>query len=344
MKRVYINGKYLNQNITGVQRVAHELTKELLKYHRVNEFEIVLVTPPYWMKNSIFSIFWEQLILPILSCKGVLISLCNVGPVLHFNHIVMIHDLAVYKNANWFSRAFSLYYKVITPLLAFFSRKILTVSEFSKNEIKTYLGQSVYNKTEVIYNGIDLKLFKPTKCRSIQIKLGVTNPYFLCVGSLEPRKNLERVIKAWELAQDKVKDVELVIVGKQNSRIFSTTNFEESNNIYFTGYVSDEELVQLYSGSVAFLFPSLYEGFGLPALESLACGRPVVVSENSAMSEITSDYGLTVDPLDVHAIKDYFITLKRKPPVHESEHYRDYLSKNFAWKQGAELLIKRIIK
>ena len=130
-------------------------------------------------------------------------------------------------------------------------------------------------------------------------------PYLLCVGSLEPRKNLGRLLAAWHKAQTAAPDEMVLVVagGSANLRVFESAEFGTvPPRVHFTGYVSDEFLPSLYSGAVALLYPSLYEGFGLPPLEAMACGTPVVTSRNTSMPEVVGGAALLVDPFDIDSI------------------------------------------
>ena len=302
---IYINARFLTQPITGVQRFAIEICKELQK---INE-NIIFVSPPDILHEDIAQLLkvkiigynkghlWEKIDLPIylrLHGNPLLISLCNTSPLFYSNQIVTIHDMTVFENSLWFSRKFALLYKLVFPIMVFNSQKVLTVSEFSKREIQKYLNVKT-DKIEVISNSVD-------HCRVFtgesQNKYG---KYVLCVGSVEPRKNLKNLIKAFELAS-LPNDYNLVIVGGKN-KLFNSLSLDDNpkllDKVIFTGYVSDEELSYLYKYAKIFVYPSLYEGFGIPPLEAMYYGCPTIVSNTSSLPEVCGDASVYVDPYNI---------------------------------------------
>jgi glycosyltransferase involved in cell wall biosynthesis len=164
------------------------------------------------------------------------------------------------------------------------------------------------DKVSVIPNGVDERFAPrtPEEIEAVRRALGINaTDYILCVGSLEPRKNLRRLIEAWAKIPPMLgADVELVIAGARgSSRVFDSVGLDPlPPRVHFTGYVSDEQLPALYSGALALVYPSLYEGFGLPPLEAMACGTPVVTSSGTSLAEVAANVAVMVDPEDVDSI------------------------------------------
>ena len=183
---------------------------------------------------------------------------------------------------------------------------IIAVSQATKKDIVEILGIPA-EKIRVIYEGVseDVKQIKEQKIiEEVKKKYGIKGAYLLSVATLEPRKNLKRIIKAFSLL--KKKDLSLVIVGKSgwDEEISQWALKNKDQKIIFTGYVSHDDKVAFYSGATCFVFPSLYEGFGLPILEAMKCGCPVVTSNVSSMPEVAGEAGILVDPLNVKSIAE----------------------------------------
>jgi glycosyltransferase involved in cell wall biosynthesis len=227
--------------------------------------------------------------------------------------------------------------------------KIITVSEFSKLEIIKYLGIDE-NKIVIMPNGVDLSIFHPNFsekdiCRVTE-KYGIPREYLLFLGTIEPRKNLERLIRAYALLKAEMPDVpKLVLAGGKGwlyESIFETVKvLNMESDIIFTGYVNEEDSPILINGAKIFLFPSLYEGFGMPPLEAMACGTPVIVSNVASLPEVVGDAALHVDPYSIDSIKDGIKDLI------EDEKKRNELSasgieraKQFTWDKSAEIVRK----
>ena len=302
---VIINSRFLTQKITGTQRFAIEIALQLRKLipHVVFVSPKNILYPKIANELNVKTIgvnkghLWEQLDLPVYlkrNSNTLLVNLVNTATLIYRNQIITIHDLAFLRHPEWFSKKFYLFYKFLIPEIIRKAKKIITVSNFSKTEIINLL-KIPSQKVEVIYNGVSKKFFYNPLIKKENI--------ILAVSSLDPRKNFKNLILAFKKL--KLKNYKLLIVGSKN-KIFSNQAIEqlikETPNIEFTGYVSDEELVNLYQRAKLFVYPSLYEGFGLPPLEAMACGTPVVVSNVASLPEVCGDAAYYVNPYDVNDI------------------------------------------
>ncbi len=307
---LYINGRFLTQPMTGVERYAYNLCKALAELHQ--PFTLICPQAPvqdcYDVSNLQIvhygrgnSHFWEQCILPFFFIgkkNYVVLSFTGLGSILIRHKIMTIHDLSFLENPKWFSRAYYWWYKVMTPLAVKTSRHIITVSEFSKREILRFYPLLKNQDISVVYNATDENLFRPLS--------EIEKPrerFALAVSSLDPRKNFARLIEAF----DDIHDCELYIVGS-NHRVFGTEHEDESvksvqSVVHYLGRVSDEELVRLYNQAVCFIFPSLYEGFGLPPIEAMSCGCPVLVSDIPVLHEVCGDAATYFNPYDPNDIR-----------------------------------------
>ena len=322
-KVLFINGRFLSQKVTGVQRVAHEMT------FRINGNE-VLATP-----KGKFSILYEQLVLPIkIRDKGPLISFCNIGPIIVRNQYLYIHDVAVFENPNWFSKAFRIYYKIMWPILSRRVKRIITVSNFSKSEIVKFL-KVPSEKVKVIYNGVsdafDIEKYSPTLPREKII---------LTVGSVEPRKNLRNVLEAWNKTKLRKSGYRLIVVGGKYKSFSNDDIPELDQSVEFTGYISDDELKRYYFTAKGFIYMSLYEGFGLPVLEAMLSKTPVLTSSTTSLLEIADGYAKLADPLNVDMITKQIDSL---PYTKASDVELAYQYANqFTWESSTRNLTKFI--
>jgi glycosyltransferase involved in cell wall biosynthesis len=224
---------------------------------------------------------------------------------------------------------------------------VITVSEQSRNDIHRLLGID-RNRISVTYNGVSSR-FKPVILSVIAQKLAhyrIEQPYILSVCTLEPRKNLVRVLQAFARLRHIHKvPHRLVLVGKRGwleKPIFETArSLGVDEHIQFTGFVPDEDLPALYSGAGVFVYPSLYEGFGIPPLEAMACGCPVVTSSISSLPEVVDDAALLVDPLDAEAIADGILRIIDDRAIHDACQVAGIdRARQFTWSNCAEKTIE----
>lgn len=297
----YINGRFLSQKASGVQRFAREIIKALdqqLAREPDNGQSWVLLAPngttsdldlstiKFETTGSRAGHVWEQIDLLRASSSGVLINLCNSGPVLHGNSFTIIHDAMVFRTGGNFSRAYRLWHKTLGYMLAKRSA-IGTVSAFSRGELRKYLG---VKSAFIVPNSCE-HLANVMPSPEIVGKLGLsTSPFFLFVGNLTPNKNLKLAIEAMTTLGET--GVKLVIVGSLDSSVFGSAIKADAPNVHFTGHLSDEEVVALYKNAVALVFPSLYEGFGIPPLEAMLHGCPVISSDIPPVKEVCGDAAL----------------------------------------------------
>ncbi len=305
---VIVNARFLTQKVTGVQRFAIEISKVL----RELDSEIVFVTPFNIIDNDLAKQLgaivigkskgsvWEQIDLRLyLKSKGnpLLVSFCNTGMIFYNNQVVTVHDMSYKVNPKWFPRAFYLWYNFLIPHIAERCRRLFTVSDSSKKDILNYLNIR-QEKIRVIYNSSNLN----TNNNFEQIE---ADKYLLSVSSLDPRKNLNNLLKAYKDVDTKVN---LIIVGLKKDN-FELDEALLSERIIVKSYVSDDELASLMRYAEAFVYLSFYEGFGLPPLEAMSMGCPVIVSDISAHREVCGDAALYADPYKVEDIREKITNL-----------------------------------
>ena len=298
---IALNARFAVHRPSGMQRYGLELSDRLRDH-------VQWVRPAQALRGPAGHL-WEQLYLPSATRGRLLWSPNNTGPLAVSRQVCTLHDLIPLDHPEWFSARFAAWYRWLLPRLAKQVRHIIAVSEFTKRRAVDLLGIPP-EKMTVILHGVDER-FKPQPEEAIlemRRALGIVSPsYLLYVGNLEPRKNLHRLVKAWEIAQRSVPDeIELVVAGaKGSSLVFEKVSLGAiPQRVRFAGYVPDRYLPALYAGSMALVYPSLYEGFGLPPLEAMACGTPVVTSSNTSLPEVVGDAAMLVDAEDVHSIAD----------------------------------------
>lgn len=307
--KLVINTRNLQaEAVTGVQRYTLELLRQLADQETGAQ-----VQPPHRL-GTIQGHLWEQLALPLLSRGRLLWSPANTGPLLKAQQVVTIHDVATLDHPEWFERKFALWYRWMTPRLVRRARHVLTVSEYSKQRIIHHTGVSAERVTVVPLAADErFRPHTPEECREVREQLGLPPQFVLSVGSLEPRKNLAALLTAWQQWTDRPADLVLAISGSAN-KVFSALNMGAApEGVKFLGRVSDEQLPALYSAAEAFVYPSFYEGFGLPPLEAMASGTAVITSGTTSLPEVVAEAALMVDPHDPKTITAALRTLFSEP-------------------------------
>lgn len=226
---------------------------------------------------------------------------------------------------------------------------ILTVSEFSKREIELYL-RVPSDKIEVVYNGVDMDKYhadySQQQIEQIKEVYQISGDYLLYLGTLEPRKNIESLITAYGLLKQEKKQIpKLVLVGKKGwmyDLIFELVKeLGLVNDVIFTGYVAEEDVPILMCGASIFVFPSLYEGFGIPPLEAMACGTPVITSNVSSLPEVVGNAGIMVPPKDVTLLKDKIWELLTDQALRNQLRQAGFeQAKKFTWQRSADKLVE----
>jgi glycosyltransferase involved in cell wall biosynthesis len=235
-----------------------------------------------------------------------------VSPLTRCPYVVTIHDCIHLRFPQYLpSRAAHFYARTMMTVAARRAERILTVSQASKDDILHYLGVPA-SKVEVIYNALDERLAaEPTaeEVARVRERYQLTSPFILYAGNIKPHKNVDRLIEAYSILRRRgVDGVKLLIIGDEISKYPNLRRlvhrFQLHKHVRFLGFVPDAMLAVLYRLAGVFVFPSLHEGFGLPPLEAMAAGTPVITSNVSSLPEVVGEAAILIDPMDAGAIAD----------------------------------------
>ena len=304
---ILINGRFLEQPLGGVQRYAREMLAALDRVlgigARRHERWCLLTTgnerdcpslqfiEKREVRSRLRGHIWEQVVLGRYARSGALVGFGGSGPLLHPRQLVVIHDASVFRHPEFYSRRYALWHRTIARALSARAR-IATVSQFSRNELADVLKLDT-GRVPVFYNGSEHAARVTPSFEAVD-RLGVRErPYFVALGNLTINKNIAVALEATE----RLPNVLLVVVGSANQRVFANVLGEQaSDRVMFTGRLDDAEVRGLLSNATALLFPSLYEGFGIPPLEAMVNGCPVIASDIPPVREVCGDAASYFDP------------------------------------------------
>jgi glycosyltransferase involved in cell wall biosynthesis len=294
VRELCVNGRYTRRRTTGVERYAHAIVS------RLGAGRVIV---PDGAARGLAGHLWEQAVLPGRVGYGALFSPCNTGPLAVRRQVVTIHDLAALERPEGFAPSYARWYRWLLPRLARRAAAVVTVSEHSRGRLAEVCGLDAAT-IRVVPNAADARFAPqpPEAVARLRARRGLPADYVLVVGSLEPRKNLGRLLAAWERLAPRYPGLALVVAGAGDGTVFRGVGRRGAPAVRWLGHVGDDELPALYSGARCFVYPSLYEGFGLPVLEAMACGAPVVCADATSLPEVAGDAALLVDAREPEAI------------------------------------------
>ena len=254
--------------------------------------------------------------------------------------VVSVMDLSFLAHPEAFDPKSLLYYSQIFRTLQS-AAKIIAISDFTRHEVLNRISIEP-ERVDTIYLAADPAYYprSDSACERVRKRLEIPDPYFLVVGAIEARKNLERVVAAYARLPRKDRP-HLVFAGGrgyQYDRVLEAVEEQRvADQVRFLGHVSDADLPPLYSGALGLLYPSRYEGFGLPILEAMACGCPVVTSNYGSMAEVAGDAAVLVDPNSTEAIANGITTLMEKPALRDDLGAKGFAraGEKFSWRAAA---------
>lgn len=356
--KFFINGRFLSQKLTGVQRYAAEIVKAI-------DAQLASEQTPASLRNADWQLLtpadaseqlqlqrikvrtvgrlrghaWDQIELARAAAGSRLISLANAGPVFHRDHIVVIHDAQVFRRPDFFNWRYLAVHRTMGRLLARHA-SIATVSAFSRKELAEVL--SLQAAEIPIFPNSAEHFAKTEPDPGIIARLGLQpQKFFLYVGSRTKNKNLSVAIRAIQLLDRP--DVPLVIVGGDNSKVFQDNSAEGAAGLLLAGRLTDSEIAALYAQASAFVFPSLYEGFGVPPLEAMLFGCPVIASTADAVVETCGDAAAYFSASDAEALRQLMLQRLAAGAISDQERIKQQNRVAFySWKKSAKALLDHL--
>lgn len=365
--KIWIDGYEANvKQRLGSSQVAFELIKNLEKIDKLNEYTILLPSPPLgdlpkerdgW-KYKILKPkrFWTRVALPLA------LYISRQKPDLFFSpthyiprfspvkRMAIIFDLSFLHFPEMFNKRDLWQLRNWTKFSIENAEHIITISNFSKQDIIKQYGIDG-KKITVAYPGFNKEIFHPVydkkKTGKMLDKYKIGDNFIIYIGTIQPRKNLIRLIEA----VSRIEDLMLVIVGKTEGEGREGWMYEETlktpnrlgieDRVKFLGFVPDDDLPYLLAGAKAFILPSLWEGFGIPVLEAMACGVPVIVSNVSSLPEVVGGVGLLIDPYSVDQIEQAIRTIVADKKLQQKYSKAANLqAKKFSWQKMAKIVLK----
>ena len=358
-QKIYVNGKFLAKPKTGVQRFAHEILTALDNIISQSEtyraLNFICLAPrmdnaanlPQWKNINITQHrylsgnLWEQAALPWQARDGLLMDLCNIGPIFHPAQVAVIHDASVFTVPEVYTAAFRIKYKLTYFVLARTALRLITVSQFSRCELSRYIKVDA-DKIFVIPEGCEHILREKADSALLEKHNLQKGGYFLAVGSASPHKNLSALVMAMEQTDKNLPP--LVVAGGSFAKVFRNQKIHSTDKLINVGYVHDAQLRALYENALAFVFPSLYEGFGLPPLEAMRCGCPVIASSRASLPEICADAALYFDPLNTAEIADCLTRVAGSKELQETLSRKGLAhAQQFSWQKAGRALLDMLV-
>ena len=362
--RIGVNFQIVSKFGAGPQRYARTLLNHLIKIDSKNQYYLYARSKEGVCINSHenlrsietkfptslppIRVLWEQTCLPcrlMIDKVDILFSPAFILPIACSKKtVVTILDLIYHLFPKTYSKAKCLYYEAFVSRAAHQANRIITISENNKRDIIEHL-RVPEEKVTVTYCGVD-SAFAPvedaTRITIVKKKYHLPDKFILSVGTLEPRKNIPRLLRAFAnlLNQTRIEE-KLVITGMKGwlyGEIFDTiSELGIEEDVHFTGFASDSDLPALYSGASLFVFPSIYEGFGFPPLEAMACGTPVITSNTSSLPEVIGNAGIMVNPYKTEEIAEAMYKLLSDENI-QNEMRRKGIerAKQFSWEETAK--------
>lgn len=310
--RIVIDLTSLSYHMTGIERYAACITEKMLEQDIVNEYILIFRNEIYPIFNKYIDgkrvkadvlrgdkkVIFLQIILPIHLYRvraDRYLFFAFTSPVIFKKAGIYntIHDMGAWDSAQSMTFFQKLYWQITLKSAANVSERIITVSKFSKGRITDILGYPS-EKINVVNSAVYEGITQNNGCdfEDIREKYNLPNKYIMTLSTLEPRKNMETLLEAFCLIQDKV-DYNLVLVGRNGWKMDEVVQrYNEKKRILITGFVKDEHVSLIYKNALCFVFPSLYEGFGLPPLEALALGTPVIASYTASIPEVLMEQAI----------------------------------------------------
>lgn len=358
--RILIDLTALSYHMTGIERFALCVTKEMLEIDKVNEYILLFRNDVYEdlrayvdgeritakVIHGNHKMLFFQIVIPFTLYGIKADRYCFFafpGPLLFRNkHIYnTIHDMGRWDQPIGEKPLNLFYFKTTEGHALRAARKVFTVSQFSKDRIVTIAGLDP-DRVEVVYNGITDKITDSSSSfDNVKNRYDLPDKYIMFLSTLQPRKNLKLLLEAYSEIKDKV-DYGLVLVGRKGWEVDELLHkYSLDEDIVVTGYVPDEDIAVIYRNALCFVFPTLYEGFGIPPVEALAMGCPVISSDSSCMKEILMDRAVFFkdnDKQELTGLLEKLDTFVDDMPRELNEFQKE----NYSYRASAKKILKTI--
>lgn len=365
--KVLINARVLNERTGGPARYTMNVIRELAQLDSRNEYHLVFyddIELPFKLPAN-----FKKVVLPLRS--RLLFDYCYIpyythrqsidislfpkntySPLCHGKKIPVYHDIIYFEKFDFREFKFfdNLHHKLMIPIAARFSWADLTVSDFTASRMMKLLGIKK-EKIVVVKEGVEEhfhKITDPAKLQRVIDKYNLKRPFFFYAGSLSPRKNMLNLIRAMAVVKDKI-DHRMYVTGGsswEDSEVYRhIADAGLSDRIIKLGYVEEDDLVALYNLAACYVYPSLYEGFGLPILEAQACGCPVLTSTVSSCPEVAGSGALLVDPNNVEDIASALVKVSSDTNLRKTLITQGLINaRNYSWRSTAEGIYQLILR
>ena len=375
-KRILLDGTPIFRNRSGVGQYVYRLLNELFKIDSTNTYKIYgflfagkKFAAPYknlqqnvsyrlirYLPSKVHNVVSRRLAVPPVDLLtaykpdvAIYTNFVRAPLVFGGKTITFVYDISFVTHRQFSNEKNSRLLNSQVPITVKKSDIIVTISENAKKEIVKYYGVDA-RKIRIVYPAVDHDVFK--KRNSVEVdtvrkKFNLAKKYILYTGTIEPRKNIVGIVDGYCALTKKIRDeYQLVLAGGKgwkDTEINRSLELAKNENILLTGYVDDGDLPGLYSGAALFVYPSFYEGFGMPPLEAMACGVPVITSDNSSLPEVVGDAGITISAEDTEALTlNMQKVLTNKELAAKMRKAGLIQAKKFSWKSSAAEMQKII--
>lgn len=359
--RIAIDLTSLSYHMTGIERYAACVSEEMLKQDKTNEYVLVFRNEIYKSFKTFVDekrvktvslhgdnkLIFNQIILPMVLYKikaDRYIFFAFTSPILFRRKGIIntIHDMGAWDSSETLGFLQKVYWRTTIRLSATVAEKIITVSQFSKGriaEILKYPKEKIHVIHSAVYEGFTKDY--GYSFADIRERYSLPDKYIMTLSTLEPRKNMVLLLEAFSEIKDKV-DYDLVLVGRKGWKMDEIIEkYNKDGRIHITGFVDDEHVSVIYKNAMCFVFPSLYEGFGLPPVESLSLGTPVISSDAASMPEVLRNQAVFFKSNSISELKNKLTNLKDELPD-MAVSLDEYQKRNYSFSNSSSKVLELI--